>query len=248
LVLKEEWLVKKERAASLKVLLVGFSPVIREGLKAFMAEDQGIKLAEAAAEGTQALWCIKRAINEGQPIDVVLTETRTSLYDGVKVTKLIKDEFPDMIVMALTENNNDSCIIDSIHAGASGYIFLKDTTAKALIESIWSVFEGGTQIDAKLLKAAVDDLLEHGQQTPAERTADKAHLTEREVDVLRLLGNGLSNKQIAESLGITLDTTKKHIRNIIDKLQTHGRTNAALIAARAGIVGKKPISSSTSLN
>lgn len=130
-----------------------------------------------------------------------------------------------------------------LHAGASGYIFLKDATAEALIESIWSVLEGGTQINAKLLKAAVDDLLEHGQETPAERTADKAHLTEREVDVLRLLGNGLSNKQIAESLGITLDTTKKHIRNVIDKLPTHGRTNAAIITAPAGIVGKKPISS-----
>ncbi|NLE08108.1 MAG: response regulator transcription factor, partial [Dehalococcoidales bacterium] len=71
----------------------------------------------------------------------------------------------------------------------------------------------------------------------AERTTEAAHLTEREVDVLRLMGNGESNKIIAETLGITLDTTKKHVRNVIDKLEARSRTHASIIAAQAGIVG-----------
>ena len=81
------------------------------------------------------------------------------------------------------------------------------------------------------------NLIQNGRKTLAERTAEAAHLTEREVDVLRLLGNGDSNKIIAATLGITLDTTKKHVRNVIDKMQARSRTHAAIIAAQAGIVG-----------
>jgi DNA-binding NarL/FixJ family response regulator len=234
--------VSMERTGQLKVLLIDFSPVIREGLKSFLSQDRNIKLVEYAVDEQQAQSRIRQASQEGSPIDIVLTETKTSRYDGVKVMKLLKDEFPELAILALTENNNDSNIIDAIHAGASGYVFLKDITPEELIKSIWGVLGGSSQISAKLLKSAVDDLLQNSRKTLAERTTEAAHLTEREVDVLRLLGNGQSNKQIAESLGITLDTVKKHVRNVIDKLQTHSRTNAAIIAAQAGISGTKPIS------
>jgi DNA-binding NarL/FixJ family response regulator len=237
-----------EHTGQLRVLLVDFSPVIREGLKSFLTLDQKIRAVEYAKDEQQALVRIREARDQGSPVDIVLTETKTSTYDGVKVMKVLKDEFPELAILALTANNNDSYIIDAIHAGASGYVFLNDMTPEALIKSIWGVIGGSTQIDAKLLKAAVDDLLQNNRKTLAERTTEAAHLTDREVDVLRLLGNGQSNKQIAESLGITLDTVKKHVRNVIDKLQTHSRTNAAIIAAQAGIVGVKPISFSGSRN
>jgi len=92
-----------------------------------------------------------------------------------------------------------------------------------------------------LLHTAVENLLQNGRKTLAERTAEAAHLTTREIDVLRLLGNRDSNKIISATLGITLDTSKKHVRNIIDKLQARSRTHAAIIAAQAGIVGN-PVS------
>jgi DNA-binding NarL/FixJ family response regulator len=231
-----------EQAKTLKVLLVGFSPVIRQGLKSFLAEDPNIKEIENAEDELQALSRIKQANQQKSPIDVVLTETRTNKYDGVNVTKLIKDEAPQIAVLALTENSNDSCIIDAIHAGASGYIFLKDMSPDALIKSIWAILEGGTQIKVQLLKGAVDDLLQNGRKTLAERTILADHLTEREVDVIRLLGNGQSNKQIANALGITLATTKKHVRNVIEKLHARSRTEAAILAAQAGIMGVKPLS------
>jgi DNA-binding NarL/FixJ family response regulator len=238
----------KERSNSLKVLLAGFSPVIRQGLKSFLTEDRNIQLVDYADDEQQALMRVRQAAVQKSPFDVVLTETHNNKYDGVKVTKLIKDEAPDVAVLALTENSNDSCIIDAIHAGASGYIFLKDMAPDALIKSIWGILEGGTQINVKLLKEAVDDLLQNGRKTLAERTTEAAHLTGREIDVIRLLGNGQSNKQIAASLGITLATTKKHVKSVIDKLQAHGRTQAAIIAAQAGIMGIKPISFNSSSN
>ena len=159
----------------------------------------------------------------------------------MQATRIIKDEFPDITVLVLTENLNDSYVIDAIHAGAGGYIFLKDMSPEVLLQSIHRVVEGGTQMTTILLRAAVENLLQNGRKTLAERTAEAAHLTEREIDVLRLLGNGDSNKIIGTTLGITLDTTKKHVRNIIDKLQAHSRTHAAIIAAQAGIVGN-PVS------
>jgi DNA-binding NarL/FixJ family response regulator len=108
---------------------------------------------------------------------------------------------------------------------------------EVLLQSIRRAVEGGMQMKTELLHTAVENLIQNGRKTLAERTTEAAHLTGREVDVLRLMGNGDSNKIIAATLGITLDTTKKHVRNVIDKLQARSRTHAAIIAAQAGIVG-----------
>ena len=132
---------------------------------------------------------------------------------------------------------NDAYVIDAIHAGAGGYIFLKEMSPELLLQSIHRVVEGGTQMTTALLHTAVENLLQNGRKTLAERTAEAAHLTEREVSVLRLMGNGDSNSVIAETLGITLDTTKKHVHNVIDKMQARSRTHAAIIAAQAGLAG-----------
>ena len=110
-------------------------------------------------------------------------------------------------------------------------------TPDELLQNIQQVVRGGTQIKTELLYKAMENLIQNGRKTLAERTAETAHLTEREIDILRLMGNGDSNKLMAETLGITLDTVKKHVRNVIDKLQARSRTHAAIIAAQAGIVG-----------
>jgi len=232
---------ERRESKNLGVLMIDFSPVVREGLQAILTKDEGIEVIGDAPDGYEALQHIKRASNRGRPVNVVLTETRNGKVDGVQATRLIKDAFPEVAVLVLTENLNDSYVIDAIHAGAGGYIFLKDMSPEVLTQSIHRVVEGGTQMTATLLHTAVENLLQNGRKTLAERTAEAAHLTEREVDVLRLMGNGDSNKTIAETLGITLDTTKKHVRNVIDKMQARNRTHAAIIAAQAGIVGN-PVS------
>jgi len=222
---------------NLGILMIDFSPVVREGLQAILAKDEGIEVIGDVPDGHQALLDIKRTRDRGRAVNVVLTETRNGEVDGVQATRLIKDEFPEIAVLVLTENLNDSYVIDAIHAGAGGYIFLKDMSPEMLLQSVHRVVEGGTQMKTALLHTAVENLIQNGRKSLAERTAEAAHLTEREVDVLRLMGNGDSNKIISETLGITLDTTKKHVRNVIDKMQARSRTHAAIIAAQAGIVG-----------
>ena len=230
-------IAEQREPQNLGVLMIDFNPVVREGLQAILTKDDGIEVIGDVPDGHEALVHIKQARNRGRPVNVVLTETRNGKVDGVQATRLIKDAFPDIAVLVLTENLNDSYVIDAIHAGAGGYIFLNEMSPEVLLQSIHRVVEGGTQMTAVLLRTAVENLLQNGRKTLAERTAEAAHLTEREVDVLRLLGNGDSNKIIATTLGITLDTTKKHVRNVIDKLQARSRTHAAIIAAQAGIVG-----------
>ena len=229
--------VKQNMAEKLGVLTIGFSPVVREGLQSIMAKDDRIKVVGDAKDGDEAIQNIKRARDRGQTINVVLTETRNGKVDGVQATRIVKDMFPEIAVLVLTESLNDSFVIDAIHAGAGGYIFLKDMTPEVLLQSIHHVIEGVTQMKTELLHTAVENLIQNGRKTLAERTTEAAHLTEREVDILRLMGNGDSNKVMAETLGITLDTVKKHVRNVIDKLQARSRTHAAIIAAQAGIVG-----------
>jgi DNA-binding NarL/FixJ family response regulator len=229
--------VVQREQIKLGVLLINFSPVVQAGLQAILAKDERIKMAGHVADEQQAIQFIKEATGRLQPVHVVLTETKSATIDGVLATRLIKKEFPDIAVLVLTENLNDSYVIDAIHAGAGGYIFLKDMTPEMLIQSIYGVVDGGAQMTTALLRTAVESLIQNGRRTLAERTTDAAHLTEREVDVLRLMGNGDSNKIIAETLGISLDTTKKHVRNVIEKMQARSRTHASIIAAQAGIIG-----------
>jgi DNA-binding NarL/FixJ family response regulator len=229
--------IKPNMSEKLGVLTIGFSPVVREGLQSIMAKDEKIKVIGDAKDGEEAIQRILRAIDRGQTINVILTETRNGKADGVQATRMVKDMFPEIAVLVLTESLNDSFVIDAIHAGAGGYIFLKDMTPEVLLQSIHHVIEGVTQMKTELLHTAVENLIQNGRKTLAERTTEAAHLTEREVDILRLMGNGDSNKAMAEILGITLDTVKKHVRNVIDKLQARSRTHAAIIAAQSGIVG-----------
>ena len=122
--------VKQGELKNLRVLLIGFSPVVRAGLQAILAKDQGIEVMGDAADGREALPQLKQHYAQGRPIDVVLTETRPRRLDGVQATRLIRDEFLGVSVLVLTEFDNDSNVIDAIQAGAGGYIFLKDMTTR----------------------------------------------------------------------------------------------------------------------
>jgi DNA-binding NarL/FixJ family response regulator len=220
---------------TVRVLLIDFNPVVREGLQAILATDYGIELMPDAADVNQALLQLKQACDQRRPVNVVLTEARTRTMDGIQATRLIKEQFPEVAVLVLTENANDSDVIDAVYAGAAGYIFLKDMAPDELLQGIQRVLTGGMYVKTELLHTAVKNMVQNSQKTLAKRTAEAAHLTEREVAVLKLLGNGDSNKTISDTLGITLNTTKKHVRNAIDKLQARSRTHAAVIAAKVGI-------------
>jgi DNA-binding NarL/FixJ family response regulator len=113
---------------SFSLVLIIFSPIVREGLHTNLAKDRSITLIGTSGDGTETLPYIKRLSNQRQLVNVVLTETRSGAVDEVQVTRRIKVEFPEVAVLVLTENLNDTYIIDAIHAGAGGYIFLHEVS------------------------------------------------------------------------------------------------------------------------
>jgi DNA-binding NarL/FixJ family response regulator len=230
--------VRQAEPLPVGVLMIALPPVIREGLQSILKKDEKITVVGHVLSENQAIEQIIWANKMGQPVKVVLTESRSGNVNGVQAIRAVKQVFPGICALVLTENLNDSYVIDTIDAGADGFIFLKDMSPEILLQTIHRVVEGGKQMNAELRRSAVETLIQNGRKTLAERTAGAASLTDREVDVLRLMGNGDTNKLIAEKLGITMDTTKNHVRKVIVKLNARSRAKAAIIAAQMGLVGK----------
>ena len=110
------------KSGKLGVLMIGFSPVVRVGLQAILAKDERLEVVGDTPDGYDALLYVKRLHDRGKAVDVILTETRNNGVDGVQATRVIKDEFPEIAILVLTDNLNDSYVIDAIHAGAGEYL------------------------------------------------------------------------------------------------------------------------------
>lgn len=221
---------------TIRVMLINFSFVVGAGIKTMLAKEKDVELVEDAFDEGRYLLQLRSASEHGVPVHVVFIEIRPGDFDGLAATKLIKKQFPDVSVILISEQEDYSNVIEAIRAGAGGYMFLKDVSIRNLSESIHWIVEGGTRVNTALLRKAVEDLIQKGTNTPEKGIVEAGHLTEREMSVLRIIGNGASNREISEALGISLDTAKKHTSNIVKKLEARNRTHAAIIAAQAGIV------------
>jgi DNA-binding NarL/FixJ family response regulator len=217
----------------ISVLIVDDHPVVREGLRAMLATDEAIEVVAEAGDGAEAV--AKTA--EHEP-DVVLMDLRMPNLDGLEATRRIKAQNPATAVIMLTMYDNDAYVIDAVRAGAGGYL-LKDASRDLLGHTIRAVNCGGTLIKTALLREAIAGLVD----TSAERSRESSQAiggleepTPREREVLTLLAEGYTNKEIGQKLIIAEDTAKKHVQNIIAKLGASDRTHAVMKAARAGLV------------
>ncbi|MBZ0292120.1 MAG: response regulator transcription factor, partial [Anaerolineae bacterium] len=158
--------------------------------------------------------------------DVVLMDLLMPEMDGIQATARVRAEVPDTEVIALTSVLEDSSVVNAIRAGAIGYL-LKDTEADALVQAIKAASEGQVQLSPQAAARLMREI--RAPESPEK-------LTEREVDVLRGLAQGLSNKEIAQALVIGEKTVKTHVSNILSKLGVASRTQAALYAVNIGLV------------
>lgn len=205
----------------IRVLIADDHAVVRKGLRSFLELDPGLKIVGEAADGAAAL----RMAQELRP-DVVLMDLLMPVMDGVAATSAIRRELPDTEVIALTSVLEESLVIQAIQAGSIGYL-LKDTDAPKLRQAIKAAAAGEVQ-----LSPAAAAMLVHKVKAPRSPET----LTERETEVLRELARGKSNKEIANSLFISETTAKTHVKNVMQKLGVPSRTQAALYAARIGLV------------
>ena len=205
---------------AIRVLLVDDHGVVRQGLRMFLGLDPEFEIVGEAADGAEAL----RLARELKP-DVVLMDLLMPGMDGITATAAIRRELPDTEVVALTSVLEDASVIGAVRAGAIGYL-LKDTEADELrraIKAATGKVQFSPQAAARLMREV---------RAPDSPEA----LTEREIEVLRLLAHGQSNKEIARNLVIGEKTVKTHVSNILGKLGVPSRTQAALYAVRAGLV------------
>jgi DNA-binding NarL/FixJ family response regulator len=212
----------------LRVLLVDDHDLFRTGLKNLLAE-QGLKVAGEAASGDVAL----RLVGELAP-DVVIMDLNMPGISGVDTIREITASAPLARVVVLTISDDDADVVNAVMAGACGYL-LKDASVDQLIAGIRAAAAGESLISPQIAAKMLQLLRAQRSDTDAAETI-RAELSDREIQVLKLIANGKDNAEIARQLFISPKTVKNHISNILMKLQIENRIQAAVYAVRSGIV------------
>ncbi len=213
-------------SAPIRVLLVDDHTVVRRGLRLAFDLEPDLQVVGEAANGQEA---VQRA-GELRP-DVVVMDLLMPVMNGVDATRVIRREYPEVEVVALTSVLEDRLVIDVVEAGAAGYM-LKETRPDELFEAVRAAARGEVRLDPRAQQRLVREMRGGG---PARES-----LTDRELEVLALLAAGATNKSIAQQLDIAEATVKSHVSNLLSKLDLRSRTQAALYAMREGLVVRDP--------
>lgn len=206
---------------AIRIVIADDHSVVRQGLRMFLGLDPELEVVGEASNGAEALQLARKL----RP-DVVVMDLLMPVMSGIEATAAIRRELPDTEVLALTSVLEDASVVGAVRAGAIGYL-LKDTKADALCQAIKAAAAGQVQLTPKAAARLMQAV--SSPESPEE-------LTERETEVLRLLAQGQSNKQIARNLQIGEKTVKTHVSNILSKLGVQSRTQATLYAVRIGLV------------
>ncbi len=210
-----------------RVLICDDQVVVCEGLRAILSTAPGIEVVGVAYDGEEAV----KLVAEHRP-DVVLMDLKMPNMNGIQATRVICSQNPDTHVLVLTTYDFDEWVFDAIRAGAAGYL-LKDTPREALISAIMGTASGKTYVDPAVAGKLFNQV-SRGGTTPNHEL--ETLLSERELDVLRWLSRGLSNTDIAQKLYLSEGTVRNYVSSILTKLEVEDRTQAAVLAFRAGLV------------
>lgn len=205
----------------IRVLLADDHSVVRKGLRGFLELDDDFEVVGEAANGEEAV----RLAAEHRP-DVVLMDILMPKMDGIAATEIIRRDLPDTEVIALTSVLEDASVVGAVRAGAIGYL-LKDVEGDELCRAIKAAAAGQVQLSAQAAARLVREV--RAPEAPES-------LSERETEVLRLIAQGYSNKEVAQALGLSDKTVKTHVHRVLAKLGLPSRTQAALYAIRVGLV------------
>jgi DNA-binding NarL/FixJ family response regulator len=213
-----------ETRERIKVFVVDDHAVVRRGLQAFFDSEPDIEVVGAADGGAQALDLLERLDAEGRRPDVIVMDLQMRPLNGIESTRLIRARYDDVAVVVLTSYANDRLVHGALEAGASGYV-LKDAEAEEVAQAIRAAYHGEMHLDPQVAR-----LLTQRLRTKKTEPDLAEPLTDREKEVLALLGRGLSNKEIGAELFITERTARTYVSNILGKLGLQSRTQAALWA------------------
>lgn len=215
-------------AGKIKVVIVDDHPLMREGLRKILEMNETIEVVDEAGDGQGAINIARRL----KP-DVILMDINMPGTNGIEATRVIKRELPGVGIIALTIHEEEEYVLELVRAGVSGYV-LKDINPAKLIETIKTVAQGHSIIDPSITSKIFGEISRLGKYRRSRE--DWETLTDREMDVLKLMAQGCSNKEIANNLSISEKTVKNHITNIFRKLEVDDRTQAVLFAIKHRLV------------
>lgn len=214
----------------IRILLVDDQALFREGLRTLLSLDGTIEIAGEATNGAEAV----EAAQALRP-ELVLMDVRMPVMGGVEATRRVREVNPECRVLVLTTFHEDEEIFDALRAGACGYL-LKDTPSEKLVEAIHAAVRGESVIEPSVAAKVVAEFNRLSSLRSVGAGAPSTQLSTRELDVLRQVARGRTNKEIASALHVTEGTVKNHLTNIFVRLGVLDRTQAALKARELGIV------------
>jgi DNA-binding NarL/FixJ family response regulator len=206
------------------VLLVEDQVIVRSGLKMMIEQDNSFSVVAEADNGLEALEQIEKHI-----IDIVIMDIRMPIMNGIEATRKIKERWKDVHILILTTFNDDEYAVQALREGADGFL-LKTADPKTLIDAIHSSLKGGMKIDDEVAAKLMPKLLKKSPAKPANFP-----LSQREYAITSLVGQGKTNKEIAEKLHLSVGTVKNHITQILNKLDLRDRTQLAIFAVKHDI-------------
>jgi DNA-binding NarL/FixJ family response regulator len=221
--------VVREAADRITVLVVDDHAVVRRGLLAFLDSEPDLEVIGDADGGTHALDLLARLDTEGRRPDVILMDLQMEPLDGIESTRQVRARYDDVEIVALTSFDEEERVHAALEAGASGYL-LKDADADEVAAAVRAAHRGELKLDPVIARRLMSSL------RAAPRHDLTEELTARELEVLRLVGAGRANKEIAAELLISERTARTHVSNILGKLGLSSRTQAALWAVREGLI------------
>lgn len=218
--------MSEQPARRIRVLLVDDHAVVRKGLRALLDREPGIEVAGEAADGDEAV----RVVGRLRP-DVILMDLEMPAMGGTEATRRIAEQHPDTRIVVLTSHAREEDVFPALKAGAHGYL-LKHSAPEDVLRAIDQAARGETVLHPAIARMVWQEL-HRPPQAKQQATADP--LSERELEVLRLLARGMSNQEIADTLIVGAATVRSHVSSILRKLQLASRTQAALYALREGL-------------
>jgi two-component system NarL family response regulator len=217
----------------IRVLIVDDHALFRRGLQMVLEGEDDIEVVGEASDGTEA---VKQA-EESTP-DVVLMDVRMPKRSGIEATRAIKDTLPSTRILMLTISDEEADLYEAIKAGASGYL-LKEISIDEVANAVRQVSQGQSLISPSMASKLLSEFATMVKRRDERSQMPGPRLTERELQVLRLVAKGLNNKDIGDELYISENTVKNHVRNILEKLHLHSRMEAVVYAVREKLLDIK---------
>jgi DNA-binding NarL/FixJ family response regulator len=212
-----------------RILLADDHELFRQGLAGLIDGQPDLEVAGQAADGLEAL-----ALACAERPDLIIMDIKMPICDGLEATRLIRAEWPEARIVMLTVHDDEEKLFEAIKAGASGYI-LKNVKSTAFLAGVRSALAGEVVLPPKLAARLLDEFARLARQpAPAPAAVDDGNLTPREQEVLALIAEGATDREIAAQLYLSVHTVKSHVRNILTKLHVVNRRQAAKWALRRG--------------